>query len=423
VISPGDSFSVSYAGAPEALARNAVPSPVSTVNPRFLWHREEPSSGEKVSQDDALGIDTVFSCCNVLSQSIASLPLDLYRISRKKGQETTEKARNHRLFNAIKRRPHPEMTSFRWRQFMMVEVLLRGNSISQILRDDSGSVTGIYPLLWDRATMKRRESGEIAYEYAVGKTRVVLDKSEVLHIRGISNSGGLVGMSIIESLRESFGLTRAIEKHGGKTFANGAAPSGVLEVPEELSDEAYERLKSSWNARQQGASASGYRSTAILEGGTKFSGLSMSNEDAQFLETRKYQRSQIASFFSMPPHLVGDFEHATFSNIEEMGRSFVQHTLRPWFENIEQELDLLLTEKERETMYFRHNAEALQRGNFAAMTQGIGTLINSAVMTPNEARSKFEMNAHPDGDVLLGNGTLVPISTAGQEPQQDQPQQ
>lgn len=388
--------------------------------PRFLW-REEPSSGEKVDPDDALGIDTVFACVNVLSQAIASLPLDLYKISRKKGQETVEKARNHRLFTPIKRRPHPEVTSFRWRQFMMVEVLLRGNAVSQILRDADENIIGTYPLLWEQTTIKRRENGAIVYEYGANKDRVVLDASEVLHIRGLSNSGGLVGLSIIESLRESFGLTRAIEKHGGKTFANGAAPSGVLEVPEELSDEAYERLRSSWNARQQGASSSGYRSTAILEGGTKFAGLSMSNEDAQFLETRKYQRSQIASFFSMPPHLVGDFEHATFSNIEEMGRSFVQHTLRPWFENIEQELDLLLTEKERETMYFRHNAEALQRGNFAAMTQGIGTLINSAVMTPNEARSKFEMNAHPDGDVLLGNGTLQPISIAGQETQQEQP--
>jgi HK97 family phage portal protein len=259
VISPGDSFSVSYS-APEALARSAVSAPVSNDRyPAFLWHREEPSSGEKVLPDDALGIDTVFSCLNVLSQSIASLPLDLYRVSRKKGQETTEKARNHRLFNAIKRRPHPEMTSFRWRQFMMVEALLRGNSVSQILRDDSDNVIGVYPLLWDRTTIKRRENGAIVYEYASGKERVALDPSEVLHVRGISSSGGLVGLSIIEALREPFGLTRAIEKHGGKTFANGAAPSGVLEVPEELSDEAYERLASSWKDRQQGTSSRGYR--------------------------------------------------------------------------------------------------------------------------------------------------------------------
>jgi len=426
MINDSSIFSFSYSGIPDAgltsLRSEALPLPARAVNPRYIWNYQAPSSGETVGEDDAMTIDTVFACVNVLSQSIASLPLDLYRIVRRRdGKEERTKARNLPLYRIANKRPHGEFTSFRWRQHMMVQVLLRGNAITQILRDDSGSVIGLYPLLWERATIKRRESsGEIVYEYKPTnqtKDAVALDSSEVLHIRGISETGGIVGMSVIGAQREALGLARSVERHGGKTFANGASPSGVLEVPDTLSDAAYERLRESWRLNQSGTENAG--KTPILEAGTKFSAMSMSNEDAQFLETRKFQRSQIASFFRVPAHLINDLERATFSNIEHQDLGYVKHSLLPWLVNIEQELDCaLLTDAEQSRLYFRHNVSALERGDFATRTEGLQKLVHAAIITPNEARAKEEMNAHPDGDVLLGNGTLMPVNRMGEQPTQ-----
>ena len=413
------------ASIPQAFARDALPQSVANSRAsKFLWNYDAPSSGETVREDDALCIDTVFACVNVLSQAIASLPLSLFKVTRSRtGVETKLPARNHPLHGIVKRKPHAEFTSFRLRQHVMVQVLIRGNSIVQILRDDSGAVTGLYPLLWERTALRRREStGELVYEYARQGSNgrrmdpVVLLASEVLHIRGISDSGGLVGMSVIGAQREALGLTKAVEQHGGKTFAHGARPTGALEVPEELSDEAFQRLRESWTATQAGVGNAG--KTPILEGGTKFSPMSMSNDDAQFLETRKYQREQIAALFRIPAHLINDLENATYSNIEQQDLGFVKHTLLPWLINIEQEMDCtLLTEAEMRNHYFRHNVSGLERGDFATRTAGLATMINAAIITPNEARAKEEMNAHPDGDALLGNGTLTPVAKMGEDRQ------
>lgn len=421
VIDFGDRGSISSSGIPSgatALGRGAIAGEV-TPGMRSLWNFAPTAAREKVDEDGALCIDTVFACVNVLSQAIASLPLDLYRSTRRGGVETRVKARNHRLHSIANKRPHAEFTSFRWRQHMVVQLLIRGNSITQILRDDAERIVGLYPLLWERCTLRRRESGELVYLYSPNtrggtkREQIPLMASEVVHVRGISNTGGLVGMSVIEAQREALGVTKAVEKHGGKTFANGASPSGVLEVPETLSDAAFERLRESWKMMHEGAENAGR--TAILEGGTKFAAMSMSNEDAQFLETRKFQRAQIASFFRVPPHFINDLERATFSNIEHQDLAFVKHTLLPWLINIEQELDTaLLNDREVNSYYFRHNVSALERGDFVSRTSGLQALVNSAIMTPNEARAKEELNAHEDGDVLLGNGTLTPVRRMGE---------
>lgn len=406
---------------PVALANGRAPINQGINQHGFRWLWDVPSSGKLIKEDAALELDTVFACVNVLSQAIASLPLCLFRITRSRsGVERRDQARNHPLNRIVKKRPHHEFTSFRWRQHMMVQLLVRGNSITQILRDRAGKIIGLYPLIWEHATMKRRENGALVYEYrpiSTNRNPVVLDADEVLHIRGISNTGGLIGMSVIQAQREAIGLARVAEIHGGKTFLNGARPGGVLEVPETLSDVAYARLRESWADTQQGVENAAR--TAVLEEGTKFNAVSMTNEDAEFLATRKYQRSQIAAFFRVPAHMINDLERATFSNIEHQDLGFVKHSLLPWLVNIEQELEAaLLTDSEGIRFYFRHNVSGLERADFATRTDGLQKMINAAIMTPNEARAKEEMNPHPSGDILLGNGSLMPI--AGREIQPNQ---
>lgn len=399
----------------DTISLDAAPINLSpkSINPRYGF-LQDTVSGERVDVDDSMSISSVYSCVNVLSQAIASLPLELYKTER----GTRSKAVRHALYNICKKRPNPEFTSFRWRQHVMVQVLLRGNSVSQVVRDGSGRVKALYPLLWENTTPRRRENGDLVYEYSKNtgskRTVIVLNRDEVLHVRGISSTGGLVGMSVIESQREMLGTTKSIENHGAATFKNGASLSGVLSSEGVMSDAAYQRLRDGWSANYGGSSNAG--KTPILEGGVTYVPIAMTNADAQFLESRRYQRGEIAAMFRVPLHLINDLERATFSNIEHQDLGFVKHTLLPWLINIEQELDFaLLSISEQNRLSFKHNVSGLERGDFTSRTQGLAALVQSAIMTPNEARAKEELNDHEDGDTLLGNGSLTPVNLLGQQ--------
>lgn len=220
---------------------------------------------------------------------------------------------------------------------------------------------------------------------------------------------GLIGYSPIAMAKNAIGIAIATEEYGATFFANGATPGGILEHPGIVKDP--ERLRQSWKAQFSGKNS---RSVAVLEEGMTFKQMAIPPNEAQFLETRKFQINEIARIFRVPPHMVGDLEKSSFSNIEEMGLNFVIYTLNPWIVRWEQSLrQSLLLPYEKETMFFRFNVDGLLRGNYQSRMSGYAIGIQNGFMCPNDVRSLENMDPIPDGDKFLVNGNVVPLSMAG----------
>ena len=309
---------------------------------RFLFGQS--SSGKTVNERSSMQMTAVYACVRILSEAIAGLPLHLYRYTADGGKE---RALDNSLYYLLHDEPNPEMTSFIFRETMMTHLLLWGNAYAQIIRNGKGEVVALYPLLPDRMKVDRNNNGELYYEYTPsdqskfdGKT-VVLNTYEVLHIPGLGFDG-LVGYSPIAMAKNAIGMAIACEEFGARFFENGAAPSGVLEHPETLKDPA--RVRETWQSQFGGSSNSG--KVAVLEEGMKYTPISIAPEQAQFLETRKFQINEIARIFRVPPHMVGDLAKSSFSNIEQQSLEFVKYTLDPWVIRWEQSLSRVIFTKD-----------------------------------------------------------------------------
>lgn len=350
----------------------------------------------------------VYACVRILAETIASLPLHTYRYSN----NGKEKARDHPIYHLLSDVPNPEMTSFVFRETLMGHLLLWGNSYSQIIRDGRGKVIALYPLMPDKVTVNRSEKGEIYYAYNKNGQDYVLSKEEVLHIPGLGFDG-LIGYSPIAMAKNAIGMAIATEEYGAKFFSNGANPGGVLEHPGIVKDP--QRIRESWNAVYQGTSNA--HRVAVLEEGMKFQPIGIPPDQAQFLETRKYQTEEICRIFRIPPHLVGDLERATFSNIEHQSISFVVHTIRPWLVRIEQSINKsLFTEAEKEEYFVSFVVEGLLRGDYASRMQGYSVGIQNGFMSPNDVRSLENMNLIPDeegGNTYMVNGNMLKLQDVG----------
>lgn len=377
----------------------------------FLSSFWTPSkSGVNIDSSNALEIESVLSCIRVLAESMASLPLELYR--RDRNENSLTKAEDEELFWIMLEKPNDEMTSYELRCWMMVDCLLRGNGYAQVVRSGS-KVLEIWPLLASKITPKRTTSGKLVYTYPVkdGK-EAVLEKDEVLHIKSFI-CGGLVGLSLIELQKDMLGTAKAADNYSADFFNNATTPSGIIEVPEELSDGAYERLKRDWSAMYSGDG--NHHKAPILEGGAKFSPTTLNHEESQLLETQKFKRSTIAGLFRVPSHLINDLEKATFSNIEHQDLGFVKHTLRPWMSNWEQRCKLtLIPDSEKREYFFRHDANDLLRGDLKSRSEAYGSYVQNGIFSPNDVRRKEKENPYEGGDTYLINGTLRPVDQAGE---------
>ena len=332
------------------------------------------TSGKRVNERSAMQMTAVYSCVRILSEAIASLPLNVYRYNEEGGKE---KAYDHPLFRLLHDEPNPEMTSFIFRETLMTHLLLWGNAYAQIIRNGKGEVIALYPLMPDRMSVDRDEKGHLYYRYTKSSddaptmegSTVVLDPSDVLHVPGLGFDG-LVGYSPIAMAKNAIGLAIAAEEYGSKFYANGASPSAVLEHPGTLKDPG--KVRDSWNAAFGGSSNS--HKVAVLEEGLKYTPISISPNEAQFLETRKFQINEIARIFRVPPHMVGDLEKSSFSNIEQQSLEFVKYTLDPWVIRWEQALfRALLNEEEKKDYFFKLNVEGLLRGDYASRMNGYAT--------------------------------------------------
>ncbi len=365
-------------------------------------------SGKSVNARTAIQVSAVYACVRVIAETVASLPFSVFEQDR----QGTQKAPDHPLYRLLHDEPNPEMTSFVWREAMLTHLLLWGNSYSQILRAGRGNIVGIYPLLPDRMEVDRDDKGMLTYTYSTTNgQQVKLRPEDVLHIPGLGFDG-VMGYSPIAVERNAVGLSIAAEEFGSKFFGNGATPSGILTHPNTVKNP--KALRESWMAAYGGSSNS--NRIAILEEGMTFTRISMPNNEAQFLETRKFQVEEICRIYRVPPHMIGDLEHATFSNIEHQSIDFAVHCIRPWLVRIEQSINrALFSENEKGRYYCQFNLDGLMRGSYKERMEGYAIGRQNGFLSANDIRRLENQNPIPaseGGDAYLVNGNMIPISQA-----------
>lgn len=368
------------------------------------------TSGKAVNERTAMQTSAVYACVRILSESIAGLPLHVYRYTSDGGKERTTM---HPLYRMLHDEPNREMTSFVFRETLMAHLLLWGNAYAQIIRDGRGYPVALYPMLPDRMSVDRDSQGELVYTYQSDKGQVKLRKESVLHIPGLGFDG-LIGYSPIAMAKNAVGLALATEDYGAAFFANGANPGGVLEHPGVIKPEQADRLRESWATQFGGANA---HKVAVLEEGLKFHQMSIPPEQAQFLETRKFQINEIARIFRVPPHMVGDLEKSSFSNIEQQSLEFVKYTLDPWVVRWEQSLQQsLILPSEKSTVFIRFNLDGLMRGDYQSRMQGYSVGIQNGFYSVNDVRGLEDLNLLPDsegGNIHILNGNMVKLADVG----------
>ena len=370
------------------------------------------NSGEQVDEKSAMQIATVYACVRLLADSVAQLPLHLFRVVGEDGQE---KANDHPLYNILYRQPNPEMTDFSFKEVLMTHLLLWGNAYVQIIRDGKNNVLGLYPLLPENVEIDRDAKGNLYYIYHAYTDEVPGDnnkditfrRDEILHIPGLGFNG-LVGFSPIAMMKNSLGTNIAVEKYGSSFFKNGAQPSGVLEHPGVLKDP--QKIRDNWSSVYGGAGNA--HKVAVLEENMHYKPISLPPEDSQFLSTREFGVEEICRIFRVPPHMVQDLKRATYSNIEHQSIDFVVHTLDPWLIRIEKAII-----KEEKDVYFpKFNVDGLLRGDIESRMRAYGTGISNGFFSPNDARRKENMPLIPaeeGGDYYFVNGSFVRLRDVG----------
>ena len=354
----------------------------STAGSAYRFFLGTSASGKNVNERSAMQMTAVYSCVRILSEAVAGLPLHLYRYT---DDGSKEKAVGHPLYFVLHDEPNPEMTSFVFRETLMTHLLLWGNAYAQIIRNGKGEVVALYPLMPNRMTVNRDDKGQLYYEYQTStdeaKTTkggtVRLKPTDILHVPGLGFDG-LVGYSPIAMAKNAIGLAIAAEEYGSKFYANGAAPSGE---------------------------------------GLKYTPISISPNEAQFLETRKFQINEIARIFRVPPHMVGDLEKSSFSNIEQQSLEFVKYTLEPWLVRWEQSMARVLISPNNKSQYFiKFNVDGLLRGDYASRMSGYATARQNGWMSANDIRELENLDrisVEDGGDLYLINGNMTKLADAG----------
>lgn len=368
------------------LNRRSLENPKHSLSSFF----DVPSShsGVPVTADNALEVSAVWAAVRVISGTMATLPLPTYRYT----DSGREHARSHPLYRLLHTRPNPETTAFNFRETMQAHLLLYGNAFAEIERNGAGLPVALWPIHPALVRVERR-AGKRFYIVAAGTEEVVLSADAMLHVQGFSLDGSL-GLFPVHIARHSIGLAKAVEAFGASFFAHGTAPSGVLEHPAALGPESAARLKENWARTQSGLSNA--QRVVVLEEGMKWNPMGVPPEHAQFLESRKFSVSEVARVFGIPPHLIGDLERATFSNIEAQGIEFVKFCIEPWARRWEQTLNTALFSDD--THYAEFNLEGLLRGDSASRAAFYSTLFSLGAISPNEIRQRENMNAVPGGD-------------------------
>ncbi len=381
------------------------PDVTNAVSPALAFYFGGSASGKAVNPRTAMQMSTVYACVRVIAETVASLPLHVLR----EVELGSEKARDHELYRLLHDEPNSEMTSYQYREAMMCHLLLWGNAYSQIIRNGAGRVIALYPLLPERMTVDRDQRGRLTYSYDKDGTIHTLRAEDVLHIAGLGFDG-IVGHSPIALERNAIGLGIAAEEFGSKFFSNNATPSGVLTHPGVVKDTS--KLRASWQETYGGSANAG--KISVLEEGMKFERISIPNNDAQFVELRKFQVEEICRIFRVPPHLVASLDRATFSNIENQSISFGVHTIRPWLVRIEQSMNrALIADREKSDVFVRFNMDGLLRGSYKERMEGYAIGRQNGWMSANDIRALEAMNLIPEsegGSRYYINSAMMPLN-------------
>ena len=382
----------------------------------FLFGRT--TSGKPVNERTAMQTTAVYACVRILAEAVASLPLHVYEYQDDGGKKLVH---DHPLYYLLHDEPNPEMTSFVFRETLMSHLLIWGNAYAQIIRDGTGRVLGLYPLLPDKMDVQRDDRGNIYYVYSRNSDEnpmfkeygdIRLKAEDVLHIPGLGFDG-LIGYSPIAMAKNAVGMTLACEEYGASFFANGANPGGVLEHPGVLKDPS--KVRESWNSVYRGVNNA--HKIAVLEEGMKYQQIGIPPEEAQFLETRKFQINEIARLYRIPPHMVGDLDKSSFSNIEQQSLEFVKYTLDPWVIRWEQSLQRsLLLPGEKGKYFIKLNVDGLLRGDYQSRMNGYAVGRQNGWFSANDIREMENMNPIPDeegGNLYLINGAMTKLEDAG----------
>ncbi len=352
------------------------------------------SNSNVITPQTAMRLTTVFSCNRVIAETISSIGLDVYE----KVKDGKEKATNFSLYKLLKYSPNPNMTSVMWREMIVQDLNLKGNHYTQIVRNGLGEIVALYPLICDNMEAEITKGGKLVYLYNTGSNKIKLTSYEILHVRGLPSEDGITGLSPIEYNRRAIQLGDTTQEFGINFFDRGANGAGAFSTPGELSEDAYKRLKTDLGTNYAGMQNSG--KPMLLEAGLKFERITIPNNDSQFLETRKYQKEEIASIFRVPMHMINSLENATFSNIEHQSLEFVQFTMLPWIKRLEQSFTMLLLSETEQSQYsIKFNVDTLLRGDFKTRTEGYQTMQMMGNLTINEVRALENMNSiGEDGD-------------------------
>ena len=385
-------------------------------SPSYSYFFGRTHAGKRVTDRTALQHIVVYACVRVLSEAIAQLPLHLYKYNEK----GKERVPQHPLYFLLHDQPNPEMTSFVFRETLMSHLLIYGNAYAQIIRNGRGDVIGLYPLMPDKMKVDRDEKNRLIYIYSrydeanpnlKEQGDIIFYADEVLHIPGLGFDG-LVGYSPIALAKNAIGISIACEDYGASFFGNNANPSGVLEHPGVIKNP--DKLRDAWHRAYGGRNA---HKVAVLEEGVKFTPISIPNNEAQFLETRKFQIEEIARMYRVPLHMIGDLDHATFSNVEHLSLDFVKYSLDPWIVRWEQSLQkALLSDSEKGQYFIKFNVDGLLRGDYASRMQGYSIGIQNGFLCPNDVRELEDMNLIPEekgGFTYMVNGSMSRLCDAG----------
>ena len=368
------------------------------------------AAGQTVTTRTALQASAVYACVRNIAETVASLPCVLHRVQRDEaGRRRREEANTHPLYRVLLDAPNDWQTAFDYFELLVWHVLLRGNHYARIVRDGAGRTVALLPLHPDHVR-PFWSGGRPAYEHQPERgSRDILLTGEVYHVRGPVRDDGLMGMTPIAVHRETIGMALASRDYGSRLFNNDARPRGVLELEGALSEEAGRRLEASWKEAYGGENR---HRVAILEEGAKFHNIGMTNEDAQYLETRGFTDVEIARLFRVPPHKIGIKSQMTLNNIEQQNREWATDTLMPVARRIEDPISRdLLTPTGRRTLVARFDFGELLRGDVKAQTEAHTRGIQWGYLSPNDVRERIGLNPiGPEGDVYVSPVNMQPMA-------------
>jgi len=368
------------------------------------------ATGISITTDKALRYAAFWAAVRILAESIATLPLNIIRLAPDGSRQVVRTHPVHRLLHDV---ANPQMTAYTFKEVAMTHVATWGSGFALKVRDGAGQLRQLWPLAPERTDVERDPTGELEFRYTRSNgQQVTLTAADVFYVPGLSWDG-VKGYSIIRQARETIGLGLAAEEHGARFFGNGATTSFVLTTPNKLSDDAARHLSDQLKDEKTGLSNAW--KPWVLEEGLEPKVLSMPNDDAQWLETRKHQVTDIARWFRIPPHMLADLERATFSNIENQALEFVKYTLLPWIVRWEQAIGLQLLGDEWTgvggDLYAKFNVSALERADIKTRFESYQIGRNGGFMTPNRIAELEDWPQFDEG----GDDRLRPLNMVGEE--------